>query len=126
MSEMRPVSPSGPGSAVGPDIKALARELIRGDARKAGEQIPNTSKAFKKLDEFLNLGRTRDLSLSDLSDEEKEEFGKMLSTLVKHGIVGYTVYDVDGRPEKHYVLDELGNSRLKGRKVWDEKRSKIP
>lgn len=49
------------------DMKEIARQIIRDENRKDSSPISNTSKAWRKLDQFLNLGSTKDLSLSDLS-----------------------------------------------------------
>ncbi|MFA8343069.1 MAG: hypothetical protein ACEPO8_08890, partial [Rhodothermaceae bacterium] len=51
-------------------------------------EISNSAKAFKKIDSFLNLGEPRSFTLDEMSPEEKEEFLKMLSTLLQKGIVG--------------------------------------
>ena len=101
--------------------RLLLRDLVRDDLRRDGYNIPNTSKAYRKLDEFLNLGSTRDLNTDDLTPQEREIFFKMLSSLLKHGVVGYHVYEVNGRPEKHYLVNTIGDSRLYGKKLWRDK-----
>lgn len=84
-------------------------------------EISNTSKVFKKLDDFLNLGKPDRLDLSDLNPEEKEEFLKMLSKLLKAGIVGYEMLEVNGKPEKHYIVNQIGDERIYGAKLYKEK-----
>ena len=84
-------------------------------------EISNTSKVFKKLDDFLNLGKPDRLDLSDLNPEEKEEFLKMLSKLLKAGIVGYEILEVNGKPEKHYIVNQIGDERIYGAKLYKEK-----
>lgn len=84
-------------------------------------EISNTSKAFKKLDDFLNLGKPGRLDLSDLNPKEKEEFLKMLAKLLKEGIVGYEVLEVNGKPEKHYIVNEIGDRRIYGAKLYKKK-----
>lgn len=84
-------------------------------------EISNTSKAFEKLDKFLNLGSADRLDTGDLNDGEKKEFLKMLSTLLQKGIVGYEVLEVNGRPEKHYIVNQIGDERLKGAKFYKKK-----
>ena len=124
MSSISPLGTGGVKPGGKSELKALAREVVQTGLRKEKVSIPNTSNAFKKLDEFLNMGSTRDLSLDDLSPGEKEEFFKMLSILLQNHIVGYHVYEVDGRPEKHYAVNEIGDRRLYGRRLWDEKRDR--
>ncbi len=105
-------------------LRKSAREIVRVEAQKEGNPIPNTSKAFNKLDQFLNLGTSRDLKTDDLTPEELAQFLKMLSFLLKKGVVGYHVYDVNGKPEKYYALTEIGDRRLRGKKLYDEKKHK--
>ena len=68
-------------------LRKSAREIVRVEAQKEGNPIPNASKAFDKLDQFLNLGASRNLKTDDLSPEEQAQFLKMLSVLLKKGIV---------------------------------------
>ncbi len=84
-------------------------------------EISNTAKVFDKLDKFLNLGRSNRLDLDDLNDKEKEEFMKMLAELLKRGIVGYEVLEVNGKPEKHYIVNQIGNERIYGAKLYKKK-----
>jgi len=81
-------------------------------------EISNTSKALDKLDKFLNLGRSDRVDLDGLNDAEKEEFVKMLAALLKRGIVGYEILEVNGRPEKHYIVNQIGNERIYGAKLY--------
>lgn len=80
--------------------------------------ISNTSKAFMKLENFLNLGRPDRLNTDDLSDGERDEFLKMLSALLKKGIVGFEELEVNGRKEKHYIVTQIGDARLRGAKLY--------
>ncbi len=81
-------------------------------------EISASGKAFKKIDDFLNLGKPDRLDTSDLNPAEKEEFLKMLSTLLKKGIVGYEVLEVNGKPEKHFIVNQIGDERIKGAKLY--------
>lgn len=83
-------------------------------------EISNTSKAFKKMENFLNLGVPGSLDMSDLNEEEQEEFIKMLSYLLQKGVVGYEVREVDGKPEKHFIVTQIGNRRLYGTELYDQ------
>lgn len=84
-------------------------------------EISNTAKVFDKLDKFLNLGRSNRLDIDDLNDKEKEEFIKMLSELIKRGVVGYEILEVNGKPEKHYIVNQIGNQRIYGAKLYKRK-----
>jgi hypothetical protein len=81
-------------------------------------EISNTSKVFNKIDNFLNLGKPDRLDISDLNPEEKKEFMKILSSLMKEGVVGYEVLEVNGKPEKHYIVNEIGDKRLYKAKLY--------
>lgn len=89
-----------------------------GAPKSDSAEISNTSKALGKLDKFLNLGRSNRLDIDDLNDSEKEEFIKMLAALLKRGIVGYEILEVNGKPEKHYIVNQIGNERLYGAKLY--------
>jgi hypothetical protein len=82
-------------------------------------EISNTAKAFAKLDNFLNLGKKDRLDTSDLNEEEKKEFLKMLAKLLQEGIVGYEILEVNGKPEKHYIVNQIGDERIKGAKLFN-------
>lgn len=84
--------------------------------KKDSIEISNTAKAFQKLDDFLNLGKRDRMDLSGLNKAEKEEFLKMLTTLIRHGIVGYQEYEINGKREKHYIVNTIGDERLYGAK----------
>lgn len=81
-------------------------------------EISNTTKAFAKLDNFLNLGKKDRLDTSDLNEEEKKEFLKMLAKLLQEGIVGYEILEINGKPEKHYIVNQIGDERIKGAKLY--------
>ncbi len=84
-------------------------------------EISNTSKVYNRIDKFLNLGRPDRLDVSDLNNAEREEFLKMLSDLIRKGIVGFEVLEVNGKPEKHYIVNQIGDERLKGAKLYIKK-----
>ena len=95
-----------------------SNDLKSVDKKSDSIDISASSKAFKKIDDFLNLGKADRLDTSELNPAEKEEFLKMLSTLLKKGIVGYETLEVNGKPEKHYIVNQIGDERLKGAKLW--------
>lgn len=88
---------------------------------KDSVEISNTSKVYDKIDKFLNLGRPDRLDTSDMNNAEREEFLKMLADLLKKGIVGFEVLEVNGKPEKHYIVNQIGNERLKGARLYLKK-----
>jgi len=89
--------------------------------QKEALKISNTAKVYDKLDKFLNLGAKDRLDISELNSEEKKEFFKMLSQLIKKGVVGYEVLDIKGKGEKHYIETRIGNERLKNAKLYNKK-----
>jgi len=102
----------------------LSQSKNQGDKssiKKDSLEISNTSKVFKKIDDFLNLGKPDRLSTEGMNKEEKDEFLKMLSILLKKGIVGYEVLEVDGKPEKHFIVNQIGNQRIYGAELYKNK-----
>lgn len=85
---------------------------------KDSVEISNTAKVYDRIDKFLNLGRPDRLDVSDLNDAEKEEFLKMLADLLKRGIIGYEILEVNGQPEKHYIVNQIGDERIYGAKIY--------
>jgi hypothetical protein len=86
--------------------------------RKDVIEISEASKAFAGLDRFLNLSTPGRVEVDTLNPSEKEEFLKMLSELLKRGVVGYEVLEVNGLPEKHYIVNQIGDHRLRGAKIY--------
>lgn len=83
-------------------------------------EISDTAKAFKRVNDFLDLGKPDRLNTDDMSPGEEEEFLKMLSMLLKRGVVGYETLEVDGKPEKHFMVTQIGDDRLYGAKLYNE------
>ena len=108
-------------------IKAIEKESNDGKKienkkeKKDKIEISNTSKAFDKLNDFMNLGKPGRMDISDLSTEEREEFLKMLADMLKNGIIGYEIREVDGKPEKHFIVNQIGDKRLYGTKLYTKK-----
>lgn len=83
--------------------------------------ISNTAKAFAVVDKMMNLGKEGRFNLEDinnLNNEEKKDFYKMLSSLLQKGILGYEELEVNGKKEKHFIVNQIGNERLKGAKLY--------
>jgi len=96
--------------------KWFVRENAVRQARK--NNVSLTSNVFKKVESFMNAGSSKDILLNDLSPDEKEQFLKILSALLKEGIIGYEILEVNGKPEKYFLVNQLGNSRLYGAKRY--------
>ncbi len=94
------------------------KETFRTENAKDTVELSNTSKVFARIDKFLNLGRSDRLEIDDLNEEEQKEFLKVLADLIKRGIVGYEILEVNGKPEKHYIVNQIGNERLYGAKLY--------
>lgn len=81
-------------------------------------EISNRSKVYDRIDKFLNLGRPDRLDVGDLNQAEREEFLKILTNLIRKGIVGFEVLEINGKPEKHYIVNQIGNERIYGAKLY--------
>jgi hypothetical protein len=90
-------------------------------AKSDSIEISNTAKVYDNDDKFLNLGNSDRTKLSKMNAAEKDEFLKMLATTLKKGIVGYEVLNVNGKPEKHFVENEIGDERIYGAKLYKKK-----
>jgi hypothetical protein len=86
--------------------------------KKDTVEISNTAKVFDNVNKFMNLGRPDRTDLSEMNSEEKKEFIKMTADLIKHGVVGYEVRGVNGKPEKHDITLQIGDERLYGTKLY--------
>ena len=87
-------------------------------------EISDTAKAFNKIDDFLNLGNPDRLNTGDMSPGVKEEFIKILAILIKRGVVGYEILEVDGKPEKHFIVNQIGDDRLYDAKLYVDDKYK--
>jgi hypothetical protein len=72
-------------------------------------KLSNNSKAFEKLEMFLDQDKPDKFDLSDLDDQGKDEFLGMLYELLKCGVIEYETTEVSGKLEKHYFLNCLGD-----------------
>jgi len=79
------------------------------------------SKVFNRVDNFLDFGTTKNFDFSNFDKEEMKSFLKVMSTLMKKGIVGYEYYEVNGKIEKHFMTTSLGNRRLYNAE-WEERK----
>lgn len=115
---MEPVGNAKSTLSIYPALLKKTKVPVKDDTKKDTIEISNTSKAFAKLDKFLNLGSPDRLDTDDLNPSEKQEFLKTLSELLKRGVVGYEILVVNGIPEKHYLENEIGDHRLQGAKLY--------
>jgi hypothetical protein len=106
------------------DNKSKSQETNQSQMTYDSASISNTSKAMNKIDSFLNLGETNRFDLSDMNPAEKEEFYKMLAKLMEKGVVGYEIREVNGQPEKHFIVNEIGDQRLYGTKLYKKRYEK--
>lgn len=104
------------------EFKIGTKEEKPKSAKGDSLEISSSMNAFKKIDSFLNLGDSDRLDTSDLTPEEKKEFFKMLTKLIDKGIVGYEEYEINGQKEKRYIVNQIGDQRLKDAELWDEDR----
>jgi hypothetical protein len=80
--------------------------------------ISTSAKVMNRLDEFLNMGQSDSLSLNDMSEEEQDTFLEMLSALLKEGVMGYEMLEVeDGMPEKYFIVNQIGSQETYGKKL---------
>ncbi len=91
------------------------------DKKKDTVEISNTAKVFDKIDRFMNLGKSDRLQINDLNSAERNEFIKMQAALLKKGIVGYEVLEINGKPEKHDIVLQIGNERTYGAKLYKKR-----
>lgn len=98
---------------------------IKNEKQPPGSEVPkdsleisDTSKVFSQVDKFLNLGDPDRLNLGKMSPSDKKEFIKVVADLAQRGIMGYEILKVNGEPEKHFIENEIGDSRIKGAKLY--------
>jgi len=78
--------------------------------------ISTSAKVMGRLDEFLNMGQGTDLSLDDMSEDEQQTFLSMLSALMKKGVVGYEMLEIEeGQPEKYFIVNQIGSEETYGK-----------
>ena len=119
------------------NIASGGAEAVPSEAELAGQVVGNKSidavsvelsashDVFSVVDDFYNLGRSgRFDAFHKLSPEDKEQFVKMVAQLAKSGYVGYEERIVDHKVERHDVVSEIGDHRLRNARVVD--RAKYP
>ncbi len=76
-----------------------------------------SSDIWDQVDRFFDLGSTFDLSFNGFSAEEKEQFYQIIAKLIQKGIVGWNYFEINGQIEKHYIVNQIGDSRTEGKRV---------
>ena len=121
---MDPINNSKPINTIFSEEAFHAKESVNNSTKKDAAEISNTAKAFAKLDNVLNLGKTDRLETGKMNSAEREEFLKMLGATLKNHIVGYEILDINGQPEKHDVTNQIGDERSQGAKLYKKKNYK--
>lgn len=83
------------------------------------ESDNKSSKVWKAVDDYLNLGTSANFFNSGLSAKELEQSLKIIAKLIKKGVVGYNYYVVDGKVEKHFLVPSIGDERLSSAELED-------
>jgi hypothetical protein len=78
---------------------------------------------FSAVDNYFNLGRSgRFDAFHKLSPHDKEQFVKIVAELAKSGYMGYEELVVNKKVERHEVLMQIGDERLKNARLYDENK----
>ncbi|MBF0449964.1 MAG: hypothetical protein HQK75_04620 [Candidatus Magnetomorum sp.] len=82
--------------------------------------ISTSGKVLNRLDAFLNLGNSESLQLEDMSEDEQKTFLSMLSSLLKKGVMGYEMLEIEnGQPEKYFMVNQLGSEETYNARLSD-------
>lgn len=83
-------------------------------------ELSVSSDVFSAVDNYFNLGASgRFDSFHSLSPADKEQFVKIVAALAQAGYVGYEELVVNKKIEKHDVLDQIADDRLRNAKVYN-------
>ena len=101
-------------STSGNENITLSPELRKANSilKESNLESNSFNKVFDRVDNFFDVGSTKNMDFSDFSKKEMESFLKVLSSLMKEGIIGYEYYEVDGKVEKYFLTTSIGNRRL--------------
>ena len=89
-------------------------------------EMSATHDVFGAVENFFNMGNPGHLSAADkLSPAEKQQFTKIVATLLTKGYTGYEELVVNNKVEHHDIDMQIGDDRLrKARLYQDPKRRK--
>jgi hypothetical protein len=105
---------ASPAKPAGPNVNALDPV-----------ELSVSHDVFSAVDDYFNLGKSgRFDAFHKLSRDDKEQFVKIVAELAKAGYAGYEELIVNKKIEKHEVLNQVGDDRLRNAKVYD--RPKTP
>jgi len=83
--------------------------------------ISTSAKVMNRLDAFLNLGNSESTDLDDMSEEEQKTFLSMLSGLLKNGVMGYEMLEIEeGQPEKFFIVNQIGSEETYDARLYEE------
>jgi hypothetical protein len=89
-------------------LKVQARDAIK--SQHGSENF--SPKVWKSIDKLFDLGSSQKMNLSDFNSEERDQYLKIIATLLKKGIIGWNYYEVNGQIEKHFTDTSIGDQRL--------------
>jgi len=82
--------------------------------------ISTSAKVMNRIDAFLNLGDSESMQIDDMSEEEQQTFLSMLSSLLKKGVVGYEMLEIeDGQPEQHFIVNQIGSEETYNARLYE-------
>lgn len=80
---------------------------------------------FAAVDNFFDLNKSGKQEMFDsLSPEEKGQALKMVAELTKTGYVGYETLQVNNKIERHDIIMQIGDDRLRNARVYHDPRRK--
>jgi len=111
------------GTFVHPDKNLKSFKKIHNkNQNSSGETTSQSFSAFDAVDRFLNLNSNNRFSFLKYPNIEKNEdfmtFVKIITGLIKNGIVGYEYLKVNNRPYKSFLSTQIGDQNLYGKKVY--------
>jgi hypothetical protein len=104
----------------------LTGKLAAGSTDAGFVDISASHDVFTAVDSYFNLsssGRFDDFH--KLSPDDKEQFVRIVGELAKLGYVGYEEFVVDHKVERHEILNQMGDQRLRGAKLYDASKHRI-
>lgn len=76
---------------------------------------------YRSVERLMNLGSDRSYILDSMvhsDDEEYSTYLKIITNLLKKGVVGYEYLEVNNRPYKSFITTSIGNHKLSGAKPY--------
>lgn len=87
--------------------------------------ISDTSKVMDNVENFLNLGKSFDVTLNDMNEQERDSFVKTLTTLIQSGVMGYEYYEINGKRYKIFLVNQIGDNRLYNAEIKRVKENEL-